>query len=374
MKIYNAVGYLIILGYMVASVYAAPAQMGLGTALLIAGTYFFFCWFFAGLYLADLLHLGIAHRSLDYKEWFMKTVTVVNNVFGLYVEPVSWVYRHRLHHKNADHDGDPNKLSGDGFWRTAYLCVMPYKCQEDLASDAAILQSRTFRLVGNPLFAIVVQTFSFYLLWKIAGSLKFALVMWFGMRIFAWWVNMIQNYWTHMRKFGYRRYDDDDNAMNIGEWFPVTATFSACLQNNHHHYPTLLRLSHDESEYDFGFLTVKGMKGLGLVKATGGGEIVPAVVPLAALDFCGGFFRQLRPFQKRFDGLPQKAGRDLFAVEAISFRPFLGKIIRSEKFIDPGKVDGEIFVDALFLRSGVPVIVSRNQKKIFDPFRVGAEV
>jgi len=285
MKIYNAVGYLIILGYMVASVYAAPAQMGLGTALLIAGTYFFFCWFFAGLYLADLLHLGIAHRSLDYKEWFMKTVTVVNNVFGLYVEPVSWVNRHRLHHKNADHDGDPNKLSGDGFWRTAYLCVMPYKCQEDLASDAAILQSRTFRLVGNPLFAIVVQTFSFYLLWKIAGSLKFALVMWFGMRIFAWWVNMIQNYWTHMRKFGYRRYDDDDNAMNIGEWFPVTATFSACLQNNHHHYPTLLRLSHDESEYDFGFLTVKVMKRLGLVKATGRGEIVPDDVPLAALDF-----------------------------------------------------------------------------------------
>jgi fatty-acid desaturase len=259
--------------------------MGLGTALLIAGTYFFFCWFFAGLYLADLLHLGIAHRSLDYKEWFMKTVTVVNNVFGLYVEPVSWVNRHRLHHKNADHDGDPNKLSGDGFWRTAYLCVMPYKCQEDLASDAAILQSRTFRLVGNPLFAIVVQTFSFYLLWKIAGSLKFALVMWFGMRIFAWWVNMIQNYWTHMRKFGYRRYDDDDNAMNIGEWFPVTATFSACLQNNHHHYPTLLRLSHDESEYDFGFLTVKVMKRLGLVKATGRGEIVPNDVPLAALDF-----------------------------------------------------------------------------------------
>jgi fatty-acid desaturase len=285
MKIYNAVGYLIILAYMLACIYAAPASMGHGTALLIGGTHFFFCWFFAGLYLADLLHLGIAHRSLDYKDWFMKAVTVVNNVFGLYVEPVSWVNRHRLHHKNADHDGDPNKLSDDGFWRTAYLCVMPYRCQEDLASDAEILKSRTFRVVGNPLFAIVVQALSFYLLWKIAGSLKFALVMWFGMRIFAWWVNMIQNYWTHVRKFGYRRYDDDDNAMNIGEWFPVTATFSACLQNNHHHYPTMLRLSHDESEYDFGFLTVKVMKRLGLVKATGRGEIVPHDVPLAALDF-----------------------------------------------------------------------------------------
>jgi fatty-acid desaturase len=83
-----------------------------------------------------------------------------------------------------------------------------------------------------------------------------------------------------------RRYDDErDNAMNIGEWLPVTATFSACLQNNHHHYPTLLRLSHDESEYDFGFSTVKVMKRLGLVKATARGGILPSDVPLRELGF-----------------------------------------------------------------------------------------
>ena len=99
-------------------------------------------------------------------------------------------------------------------------------------------------------------------------DLRFAVVMWFGFRVFALWVNMIQNYWTHDRRFGYRRYDDDrDNAMNIGDWLPVTASFSACLQNNHHHCPALLRLSHDESEYDLGFSTVKVMKALGLVTA-----------------------------------------------------------------------------------------------------------
>jgi fatty-acid desaturase len=118
------------------------------------------------------------------------------------------------------------------------------------------------------------------------GDLKFALVMWVGTRIFAPWVNIIQNYWTHTREFGYRRYDDEhDNAMNIGEWLPVTATFSACLQNNHHHFPTLLRLSHHESEYDFGFLTVKAMKALGLVRASARGAILPNDVPLTALDF-----------------------------------------------------------------------------------------
>lgn len=284
MKSYNAIGYLIILLYLLACIYSAPAQRGHWMGLLIGAAYFVFCWFVAGLYLADVLHLGIAHRSLDYKEWFIKLVSVVNNVFGIYVDPIAWVNRHRLHHKNADHDGDPNKVADDGFFRTMILCVLPYKCQENLATDN-ILKSRSLRIMAHPIFAIIAQSCSFYLLWKLAGSLKFALVMWFGMRIFALWVNMIQNYWTHTRDFGYRRYHDDDNAMNIGEWLPVTATFSACLQNNHHHYPGLLRLSHLESEYDFGFLTVKVMKALGLVKATTRGEKIPEDVPLAALGF-----------------------------------------------------------------------------------------
>jgi sn-1 stearoyl-lipid 9-desaturase len=284
-KIYNVIGYLIILLYMLACVYFAPARLGLSTGILIAAVYFFFCWFLGGLYLADVLHLGIAHRALDYKEWFIKAVAIVNNTFAIYVNPITWVNRHRLHHKHSDHDGDPNKLDSDGFWRAAYLCLLPYRCQENLASDD-ILKSRTFRVVGNPVFAVVAQTASFFLLWMLVKSLTFALAMWLGVRVFGWWVNMIQNYWTHTRDFGYRRYNDErDNAMNIGEWLPVTATFSACLQNNHHHYQTLLRLSHEESEYDFGFLTIKVLKYLGLVRATARGETIPNDVPLAALDF-----------------------------------------------------------------------------------------
>ena len=286
MKSYNAIGYGIILLYMLACAYTSPTHLGPWLGLIIGAAYFIFCWFLCGLYLADILHMGLAHRALDYKEWFVTAVTILNNTLGLYVNPYTWVNRHRLHHKNSDHDGDPNKLAGDGFWRTMYLCLMPYHCQENLASDVAILQSPTFRLVSSPLFAVVAQVISFYPLWKLVGDWKFAFVMWFGMRIFALWVNMIQNYWTHTREFGYRRYQDEhDNAMNIGEWLPVTATFSACLQNNHHHYPTLLRLSHDDAEYDFGFLTVKVMKSLGLVKATSRGLILPEDVPLNSLGF-----------------------------------------------------------------------------------------
>ena len=285
MKTYNLIGYSIILAYALACVYFAPPHFRPWIGLLIGAMYFISFWFLCGVYLADVLHMGIAHRALDYKEWFIKSITIVNNSFGLYVNPITWVNRHRLHHKHADHDGDPNKVAGDGFWRTLYLCLKPYRCNDNLATDA-ILHTRTFRFVASPLFAVVAQAISFYLFWKLVGDLKFVLVMWVGLRLFAAWVNMVQNYWTHTRQFGYRRYnDEEDNAMNIGEWLPVTATFSACLQNNHHHYPGLLRLSHDKSEYDFGFLTVKVMKSLGLVEASKTGAVLPEDVPLGALEF-----------------------------------------------------------------------------------------
>jgi len=60
-------------------------------------------------------------------------------------------------------------------------------------------------------------------------------------------------------------------------------TFSACLQNNHHHAPSFMRLSHEEWEYDFGFMTVKAMKALGLVRATSKGATLPHDIPLKSV-------------------------------------------------------------------------------------------
>src|SRR5207237_9957004 len=116
-------------------------------------------------------------------------------------------------------------------------------------------------------FAAGSQCFNCWLRWLLVGDLRFAGVAWLGTRLFALWINMIQNYWTHDRRFGYRRYDDErDNAMNIGEWLPVTATFSACLQNNHHHSPGLRRLSPEHEEDDLGLLTGNGMRAQGVVR------------------------------------------------------------------------------------------------------------
>jgi len=281
MKIYNVLGFGLLALQLLISAFLAPAELGPWWGMVVGLGYLLISWFIAGVYLSDMIHLGIAHRALDYKEWFIKSLTLVNNTLGVYVDPVSWVNRHRIHHKFSDHAGDPNKLDADGFWKTLYLCVIPYPVTADLATDD-ILKTWPMRLVSHPLFIIISPVLSIGFLWLFVRDLPFAIGVWVGVRIFALWVNMVQNYWTHDRRWGTRTYaDEHDNAMNIGDWFPVMATFSACWQNNHHHYPNLLRTSHDSSEYDFGYITVRAMSALGLVKPSRTGMIRPNDLALA---------------------------------------------------------------------------------------------
>jgi stearoyl-CoA desaturase (delta-9 desaturase) len=285
MKIYNVTGYSLIAVHLLASGLAAPSHRGFIYGMVGGLAYLIFIWFFGGLYLSDVMHMGIAHKTLDYQPWFIKSVAVFYNVLGIYINPTSWVNRHRHHHAFSDHDGDPNKLDEDGFWRTMYLCIFPYPCKSTLAKDP-IFKSWPFRLTSNRYFGGFSQASSFLFLWLLTRDWKYSLVLWVSVRLFALWINLVQNYWTHDRRFGTRRYQDErDNAMNLGEWLPVTASFSASLQNNHHHFPHFLRTSHARDEYDFGFLTVRVMKAMRLVKATPSGQQKPEGILLDGVGF-----------------------------------------------------------------------------------------
>jgi stearoyl-CoA desaturase (delta-9 desaturase) len=281
LKIYNAIGFSLTILHLIGSGLTAPENWGFAGGVLFGLGYLVLVWLLIGVYLSDMLHMGIAHKSLDYKPWFLKSVVIVQNLFGIYVNPVSWVNRHRHHHAFSDRDGDPNKLPEDGFWRTLYLCFFPYKCKSNLARDP-IFRSWPFRVTSAGSSSVVCQVSSFSLLWVITSDWAYSLLLWVSVRIFALWVSMIQNYWTHDRRFGTRRYPDErDNAMNLGEWLPVTATFSASLQNNHHHFPHFLRTSHAPGEYDFGFLTVRAMSAIGLVSPSRSGQQMPEGIRLA---------------------------------------------------------------------------------------------
>jgi stearoyl-CoA desaturase (delta-9 desaturase) len=285
MAIYNLIGYSLIILHILTAGLLSPEGWGFAAGAMGAFLYLLVVWFLAGLYLTDVIHMGVAHRALVFEDWFTKLISVVYNTVGIYVNPTTWVNRHRHHHVFSDHPGDPNKLAEDGFWKTMYLCLLPYKCGSNLANDP-ILKSRSMRFISTPYYAVFSQVASYATVWLLVKDWKYALALWLGVRFIALWVNMIQNYWSHDRRFGTRRYpDDEDNAMNLCEWLPVTATFSACLQNNHHHYPSFLRTSHDPEQYDFGLMTIRWLKKLGLVTPSESGARLPKSVALETHGF-----------------------------------------------------------------------------------------
>lgn len=285
MAVYNLSGYSLIFLHVVIGGLMSPHEWGFLQGALAAFAYLLAVWFLAGVYLTDVIHVGVAHRALVYKPWFVKFISVLYNTVGIYVNPTTWVNRHRHHHVFSDQLGDPNKLAEDGFWKTLYLCLLPYKCGSNLANDA-ILQTWSMRIVSSPLYAVFSQFASYALVLLLVRDWQYALALWLGVRVIALWVNMIQNYWSHDRRFGSRRYPDDpDNAMNLCEWLPVTATFSACLQNNHHHYPSFLRTSHDPGQFDFGLMTIRWLKKLGLAQPSMTGARLPEGVALSSTGF-----------------------------------------------------------------------------------------
>src|SRR4029077_3194444 len=77
---------------------------------------------------------------------------------------------------------------------------------------------------------------------------------------------------------------------------------------------------------------------------------------------------------KRFNRLANKVRGNLFAGQAILFRPFFRKVVSPKKFINPRKMNSKVPVDALFLRRVVPMMISGHNQKLFEPFRVGTEI
>ena len=98
MKIYNVTGYSILLGYAAVSALLAPTAWGSVLGLIFGLGYLFFIWFLGGVYLSDVIHMGIAHKALSFRTGFVQSVTLLYNVLGIYVDPKTWVNRHRHHH------------------------------------------------------------------------------------------------------------------------------------------------------------------------------------------------------------------------------------------------------------------------------------
>src|SRR5580693_6022396 len=77
---------------------------------------------------------------------------------------------------------------------------------------------------------------------------------------------------------------------------------------------------------------------------------------------------------KGLNRLSKETRRNFLAIQTVTFRPLVRIVVSPEKLINPGKMNGEVLIDALFLRSMVPMMVSGHDQKLFDPFCIGTKI
>src|SRR5216684_1347886 len=65
---------------------------------------------------------------------------------------------------------------------------------------------------------------------------------------------------------------------------------------------------------------------------------------------------------------------NFFAIQTITFRPLIRIVVSSKNFINPRKMNSKVLIDALFLRSMVPMMISGHNQKLFEPFSIGTEI
>ena len=95
MRVYNVAGYALVIAHALVSALLAPPELGYWRGLGFGMLYLVFIWLLGGIYLSDVLHLGIAHRALDFKDPFVKVLALLYNTGGIYVNPRAWVNRPR---------------------------------------------------------------------------------------------------------------------------------------------------------------------------------------------------------------------------------------------------------------------------------------
>lgn len=277
LRAHTVVGCGLLLLHLAWSVMFVPASWGHFRGFVFGTAYLLVTWIIAGVYISLVIHMGIAHRALAFKPWFSQGVALLQNTIGVYINPTTWVRRHRRHHARSDHQGDPSKLPGDGLWKVVAMAVFPYRCDAPPPRDP-ILMTWPFRLVSSSYWGVVSQATSYLAVFWLTRDWRYAFGLWISLRFIALWGYLVINYWCHDRRFGQRRYDDDNDTVNLDGWLEVTATFSGSLHNNHHHAPWFLRLSHDPMEHDFGLAVLRWLNKCGVVQPSISGSRLPSGV------------------------------------------------------------------------------------------------
>jgi stearoyl-CoA desaturase (delta-9 desaturase) len=205
-------------------------------------------------------HRLLTHRGYKAPKWVEYFLTVCGTL-ALEGGPIVWVATHRLHHQNADKEGDPHSPRDGGFWAHIGWVItgraMHNKTQElmpyvpDLRKDRFHVWISKWHWLPITVLGLIIFVVGGwpYLMWGI--FLRTTI----GMHT-TWIVNSA----THM--WGSQRFRTSDSSKN--SFWVAMLSFGEGWHNNHHAHPQSPRHGLTWYEIDMNWYGIAALRLLNL--------------------------------------------------------------------------------------------------------------
>lgn len=240
-------------------------------------------WISGSLGIGMCYHRLLTHRAYKTHKWVEYFLTICATL-ALEGGPIFWVATHRIHHQNADKEGDPHSPNDGGFWAHAGWILtgramhnkldslLPYV--PDLRKDKFHVWISEWHWVSEVVLGAILLAIGGvpYVLWGIFLRTVYGLHC-------TWLVNSA----THM--WGKQRFITTDTSRN--SFWVALLTFGEGWHNNHHAMPQSARHGITWYEVDVNWYGIKALEMLGLAwdvslpKFDKAKEIQPADGPAA---------------------------------------------------------------------------------------------
>jgi stearoyl-CoA desaturase (Delta-9 desaturase) len=172
---------------------------------------------------------------------------------------------HRLHHQKCEQPGDPHSPQVYGFWTVLLGGAFLYA---SATNDRSLIEQYG---KGTPDDWMERNVYTPYNKWGFLLLLIVEVALFHGWGLVMW---LIQMAWVPFHAagvvngvghwWGYRNTDTKDRSHNIIPWdFWIGGE---CLHNNHHANPAGAKLSHKWWEFDIGWMYIRVLETLGLVR------------------------------------------------------------------------------------------------------------
>jgi len=210
------------------------------------------------------LHRGQAHRGFEFNpvvEHFMRFWLWLTT--GMITK--QWVAIHRKHHQYSDLARDPHSPVVYGLWRVLFGGALLYS---SAAKDAEMVAQYG---VGTPDDWIERNLYTphnftgigIMLLIDMSIFGPWGFVVWAVQMLWIpFWAAGVINGLGHW--WGYRNGNSRDNSRNLVPWGIIVGGEE--LHNNHHLSPARPKLSLKPGEFDIGWMYIRILQALGLVK------------------------------------------------------------------------------------------------------------